>query len=92
MHLLELKVSPLGCGHRHAEIIDLLVELVQYLVGNDGLKAIDDAVLILLGVLRILIMAVQETQAFFYIVAVGHVDESEELILVVNCIIRVLQM
>lgn len=37
-------------------------------------------------------MAVQETQAFFYIVAVGHVDESEELVLVVDCIISGLQM
>lgn len=92
MHFFELKISTFGCGHRHGEIVDFLVELVEYLIGNDGLKAIDDAILILLRIVFVLIMPVQEPQPFFYIVAVRHVDQSQELILVVNCIIDGLHM
>lgn len=87
MHLLELKIGALCCGDRQGDVVNLLVELVQYLIGDDGLKAVDNAVLVLLGAVFILLLvAVQELQAFFNVVAVGHVDEPKELVLVVDCV------
>ena len=92
MHLFELKIGAFGCGHGHAQIIDLLVELIQDLVGDDGLEAVDDAVLILLRVVVVLVVAVQEPEPLLHVVAVGHVDQPEELILVVNWIGRGVHM
>lgn len=76
MNLLELKVGSLGSGHWQAKIIDLLVELIEEFIRNDGLKTVNDTVLIFFRIVCILIVAMQEFYSLFHVVTVWHVDQS----------------
>ena len=58
MHLLELIIGAFGRGDGQGKVVNLLVELVQYLIGDDGLKAVDDAVLILLWAVVLVLVSV----------------------------------
>lgn len=67
-----------------AHIEHFFIKLFEDVFGYDGFQAIDDPVLIFFRAL-VFSVALQELDPLVDVESVGHIDESEEVELVVDC-------
>lgn len=80
---LKLEVGQLDLVDASTDIVHFLIEFIQDLVRDDCLEAIYDSTLILFRLL-LGIVAMHEGETSVETVAVGHVDETQELVAVVD--------
>lgn len=84
MHFLKLEISLPGCRPSAVNIVYFIVELVKYFAGNDRLQAINNPIFVFLWTDILLLVALQQLDPLGNVMSVGHVDQSQELIFVVD--------
>jgi hypothetical protein len=84
VYLLELKVSSFGTANiLSSYIINFLIELIKNLIRYNRVKSIDDSIFVLFSSL-LFSVSLKEFYSFIDVEAEGHIDESQEIVLVVN--------
>jgi hypothetical protein len=75
MYLVKLKICKASIAHGVITKVEhFVVELIQNLLGNDGLQPVYNAIVIFSGDVLIFLIALYEFNSFVDVMAVGHVN------------------
>lgn len=77
----------MSSGHFYPSFIDLLIELIQSLLRDDGLNPIDNPHLILNSI-RIDLMPMHHGYSRIEVESIRHVDQFQEIISIINFIMK----